>query len=252
MARRRKTNRRRKRGRFGFLYKLLSVLAICAAIVLAMTLFFRVNTLEISGGVRYSEEQIREASGIEIGDNLFLLNKFDVRNKLAEELPYIEEVHINRKLPSTLIIEVTECSQVFAVMQSGSAWLISPSGKIVERVEPAEAEGIPAVDGCELLAPSVGTSMALAQEYETRQDSLLALLSALEEREEMDLVGAIHLGEASIITMEYMDRFTVQMLYNADYAYLLRTARAVSEKLETNETGVIDLTREGQAYFRQE
>ena len=147
MARRRKSNRRRRRGRFGFLYKLLSVLAICAAVVLALTLFFRVNTLEISGGVRYTTEQIQEASGIEIGDNLFLLNKFDVRNRLAEELPYIEDVHINRRLPSTLIIEVTECSQVFAVMQSGSAWLISPSGKIVDRVEPAEAEGIPTVGG---------------------------------------------------------------------------------------------------------
>jgi cell division protein FtsQ len=251
MARRRKSNRRRRRGRFGFLYKLLSVLAICAAVVLALTLFFRVNTLEISGGVRYTTEQIQEASGIEIGDNLFLLNKFDVRNRLAEELPYIEDVHINRKLPSTLIIEVTECSQVFAVMQSGSAWLISPSGKIVDRVEPAEAEGIPTVDGCKLLAPSVGTSMALAQEYQTQKDSLLALLSALQDREEMDLVGAIHLGDASVLTMEYMDRFTVQMPYSADYAYLLRTARAVSEKLETNETGVIDLTTEGKAYFRQ-
>lgn len=41
MARRRHSNRRRRRGNFGFLYKLLSVLVICAAVVMALTLFFR-------------------------------------------------------------------------------------------------------------------------------------------------------------------------------------------------------------------
>ena len=38
MARRRHSNRRRRRGNFGFLYKLLSVLVICAAVVMALTL----------------------------------------------------------------------------------------------------------------------------------------------------------------------------------------------------------------------
>ena len=66
MARRRKSNRRR-RGSFGFLYKLLSVLVICGAIVAAMTLFFRVDTVVITGQQRYTEEEIREASGIAEG-----------------------------------------------------------------------------------------------------------------------------------------------------------------------------------------
>ena len=41
MARRRHSNHRRRRGNFGFLYKLLSVLVICGAVVAALTLFFR-------------------------------------------------------------------------------------------------------------------------------------------------------------------------------------------------------------------
>ena len=49
MARRRHSNQRRRRGSFGFLYKLLSMLVICAAIIVALTLFFRVDTVKISG-----------------------------------------------------------------------------------------------------------------------------------------------------------------------------------------------------------
>ena len=117
MARRRHSNRRRRRGSFGFLYKVLSVLAICVAIIAALTLFFRVSTIQVSGQQRYTDEQVQEASGIQIGDNLFLLNKYDAAGRIVETLPYIEDTRINRKLPSTLVIEVTECGAPLAVVQ---------------------------------------------------------------------------------------------------------------------------------------
>ena len=46
MPRRRRSNRRRRRGRFSFLYKVLSVLLICGAILGAMTFLFRINTID--------------------------------------------------------------------------------------------------------------------------------------------------------------------------------------------------------------
>ena len=78
MARKRYGSRRRRRGRFTFLYKLLSVLIICAAIVAALTLFFKVETIEVMGESRYSEATILEAAGVSVGDNLYLLNKYTV------------------------------------------------------------------------------------------------------------------------------------------------------------------------------
>ena len=62
MARRRHSSRRR-RGSSGFLYKLLSVLVICGAIIAALTLFFRVETIAVSGQRRYTEAEIIEAGG---------------------------------------------------------------------------------------------------------------------------------------------------------------------------------------------
>ena len=75
MARRRHSNRKRRRGSFGFLYKVLSMLVICGCLVAALTLFFRVNTIVVTGQERYTQDQIVEASGVGVGDNLFLLNK---------------------------------------------------------------------------------------------------------------------------------------------------------------------------------
>ena len=245
MARRRNSSRRRRRGSSGFLYKLLSMLAICAVIIVALTLFFRVETIVVTGTERYTAEEVIQASGVETGDNLFLLNKPTVNQRIRDALPYVERVkRINRKLPYTLLIEVEECGTPLAVVQDGSAWLVSPLGKIVEQLPAGQAEGYAVIDGCQLLTPTVGTKIALATEYNAKKESLLDLLAALEEAEMLDQVEAIHLEDASTLTMEYGGRFLVEMPYRADYQRKLQTLRLAVEKLETNQTGTIQLLQE--------
>ena len=245
MARRRNSSRRRRRGSSGFLYKLLSMLAICAVIIVALTLFFRLETIVVTGTERYTAEEVIQASGVQTGDNLFLLNKPTVNQRIRDALPYVERVkRINRKLPDTLLIEVEECGTPLAVVQDGSAWLVSPLGKIVEQLPAGQAEGYAVIDGCQLLTPTVGTKIALATEYNAKKESLLDLLAALEEAEMLDQVEAIHLEDASTLTMEYGGRFLVEMPYRADYQRKLQTLRLAVEKLETNQTGTIQLLQE--------
>lgn len=249
MARRRGSKRRR-RGRFSFLYKLLAVLAICAVIVTALTLFFRVEDISVSGNVRYTEEDIQRACGVELGSNMYLLNKFAVQQQLREALPYIETVRINRVLPDRLVVTVTECSDVYAVTQDGVAWVFSSSGKIVDRMEAVDARDLPQVDGCTLLAPSVGSSivMAAVEERDARQESLLALMKAAETSGAVGRISAYHLGDTSALSVDYAGRFEVKMPYGADYAYMLTYLDMVMAQLGSNDTGVIDLTVKGEAH----
>ena len=240
MAKRRHSKRRR---RGGFFYKLLSVLVICGAILLAVTLFFRVNTIEVSGQQRYSAEEIREASGVAAGDNLYLLNKYDVANRIVQALPYIESIHPYRKLPDTLVIEVKECGKPMAVIQDEGAWLVSAQGKIVARITEAEAAEYGVISGCELLAPSVGTPIALATEYVSQQTSLIQLLTAWEDAGLTEEVRGVRLDDLSYLQMDYTDRFTVRIAYGADYAWELQRLIKSLEKdvIQSNMTGVFDL-----------
>lgn len=248
MARRRKSNRRR-RGSFGFLYKLLSMLVICGAIVAALTLFFRVDTILVVGAHRYTAQEVIDASGITAGDNLFLLNKYAAADSISTALPYIdtEGVWIRRKLPDTLIIEVEECGTPLAAEQDGTVWLVSPKGKIVQQITEEAAADYGRIDGCALLAPSVGTQLALATEYSYRQTALLRLMAALDAAGEMENVDAIHLEDASTLTMDYGGRFTVQLTYDADYARKIRTLRMILDEsgaIQDNMTGTFDMRSE--------
>ena len=246
MARRHGRGRRGRR--FGVLYKLLTLVVVCAAAVLALTLFFKVESVEVTGNSRYSAQEIQDACGVSLGDNLYLLSKPDMVQRLHQQLPYIDEVRITRQLPNTLCVQVTEFSTVYAVEQEGTVWLLTSGGKIVETA--AERGDTPLIDGCELLAPSVGTDIALSLELQNRQESLFALLTALESAELTGDVRAIHLGDPTVLSMDYTERFTVEMPYGADYPRLLRYLTLVIEELETNLTGVIDLTRDGEPHFR--
>ena len=115
MARRHGRGRRGRR--FGVLYKLLTLVVVCAAAVLALTLFFKVESVEVTGNSRYSAQEIQDACGVQLGDNLYLLSKPDMVQRLHQRLPYIDEVRITRSLPNTLRVQVTEFTTVYAVEQ---------------------------------------------------------------------------------------------------------------------------------------
>ena len=65
------------------------MLIICVAIVVAITLFFKVEAITVSGQDRYTAQQVQDATGIQIGDNLYLLDKNEVADSIIETLPYI-------------------------------------------------------------------------------------------------------------------------------------------------------------------
>ena len=128
-----------RRVRFGWLYGVISALLILAAVVGGCIVFFRVDTIEVQGNSRYTQQEIVEASGVQQGDNMFLLNKFEIIDKMLSQLTYLDDVTIRRGLPSTLKINVTECT-VAGVVRNGDTgewWLVSSGGKLLERRDAA-------------------------------------------------------------------------------------------------------------------
>ncbi|MBQ1674929.1 MAG: FtsQ-type POTRA domain-containing protein [Oscillospiraceae bacterium] len=247
MARRRtRRKRRNNRGRFAVLYRLLTFVVICGAIVGALALFFKVEHIEVEGNTRYTQEEVIAASGLKTGDNLFLMNKYEVASRIRDELNYVESVRITRSLPSTLHIVITECRFTVAVEQEGTLWLVSGTGKIVDQVTP-DTGTYAMVTGLDLKDPQLGQS--IRSENETACRELLELLELLRDKKMLEDVQAIHLEDASLITLRYLDRFTVQMPWASDLDYKLNYLQAVVERLEDNEKGTINMMQDHKVNF---
>ncbi len=250
MARRRRTRRWRHRRGLGILYKLLSVIVISAAIVAALIMFFKVDKITVSGVTQYSSEEIIEASGVKVGDNLFLLNKYEIYDAIIAKLPYVSSVSINRKLPDGLVIEVMDSNQGGVIQCDGAYWVVSAQGKLLGKR--AEAGKGAVISGITIEEPAVGEKMHPAEGSERRVEQLLELFEALEEKGMLQGVSRLDFTEDSVISMDYADAYAVKFPYGADFTYKLSQLSVVMEKLSEQgdiRTGTIDLMHEGRVNF---
>lgn len=182
MARRRRYNRKRRKGNFAFLYKLLAFVLICGAIGLALAMFFRIDDIEISGNSRYSNEQIAAAAQIKAGDNLFFLNKYDAAARIRQQLPYVETVQFRRVLPSKLVVQITECRDPVAIKQDGTVYLLCDKGNIVDTVSAAKWSQYIQIEGLTLLNPQVGSEARASATQQAVLDQLLSMLVLLDDK----------------------------------------------------------------------
>lgn len=249
MARRSRYNRRRRQGRFSFLYKILIFVMICAAIAVALALFFKVETITVTGNSRYTRQQITEAGGIRIGDNMFFLNKYRAADAITSSLPYVETVQISRSLPSTLTITVRECTAPAAVQQEGKLWLLSGDGKVVDSKAIGTGTKYAMIKGLTLIEPTVGENIAVAEEQQSSARLLTELLGLLRDKNMLADVQSIDLSDGATVELRYLDRFDVTLRREANFDYKLDYLLAVVERLEVNEKGVVDMTQDDKASF---
>ena len=253
MARRNRHNRRSHRGRFAFLYQVLCVVVILGAILAALTIFFKAETIEVSGNKRYTQEEVVAASGVKKGSNLYLLNKYDIADAINDRLPYVEAVRIHRRLPDTLCIDIVECKEKVVLVQNGKAWRLCAKGKIVDCLDVEKGvRGCTVVTGLQIRKPEVGKSIAVRKTDELARAQLLELLEQLRSKKMLKDVQEIHLEDPNVITIRYLDRFNVEFQWEADFNYKLNFLLAVVDKLEDYERGTLKLTGEGKARFIME
>ena len=241
MAHRRR-NRRRRRGSLGPLLRVLSVLLTAVAVVAALTLFFKVDQVVVSGNSRYSAEEIIEVSGVEQGDNLILMDKYHIAEKLYTELPYITEVRINRKLPDVLMVEVVETQAVAAIKGGSSTWLMDSSGKLLEVVSASMAEKYITLEGLTAESPAISGKLKLGEESPISAQRLLELMQALKQWGMLEKTPSLDASDPDYMVLSYDGRFQVEMFYDADFDFKLNCLQAAVAQLEPNETGTIRMT----------
>ncbi len=241
MPKKRKTRRRRRRGGLGRLLRPLSVLLTAVAVVAALTMFFKVSTVEVTGSSRYREGEVAAASGVELGDNLVLLDKYRIAQRIYTELPYVTEARINRKFPSTLVLEVTETTAVASIQGAGGYWLLSAGEKLLEAVDETGAQDYLRITGLEAVNPAVSARLELPEDSPITLERLGQLLSAMERLEMLGRADGLDLSDRSDLVLGYDGRFQVIISYDADFDYKLLCLLEAVKCLEPNERGTIRL-----------
>ena len=272
MARQKKqnqiSNKRKRRSRTGtpILLILLCLLVSVAAVVAAVTLFFHVGEIRVTGETRYSEEEIRAASGVNTGDNLILFDKFKVIERIFGECPYLDTIQIRRRLPETLEIIVKDCTPVAmlrdepgempdpknedqTVLIGGTGnWLIDRNGKLLEWMPEETETKLTRVTGLSLLDAKEGSYAKFSSD--DIQKPFFLLLNTAEDDDILKTISAIDFSEPYNIRLSYLQRFTVTIGSTADLSRKFRCLELiVTEKLGKDATGWIDISDTQKARF---
>ena len=221
--------------------KLLIMLAVVAAIVFGVAIFFKVNTIEIQGNTVYSADQIIEASQIQQGDNLLTVNKALAVGNIKAALPYVEDVSIARSLPDGIIIQVRESVVSFAVMTDTNAcWLVGPSGKALERIDASLQEQYPQIIGVTLNNPTAGQTVTAVNQ--SALDAVLSLFSELDGTGILEHTASVNVEKEYDMVLQYDDRYEIDLGSTDRLDYKVQYLQAILKELSDFQAGTIDLT----------
>lgn len=110
---------------------LILILLIIAIIFVLSSSLFNIKSINVLNNNILSNEDIISLSNINIGQNIFKINKNASIDHLKENA-YIEEVDISRKLPNTLEINVKERKRKYMLQFADSYVYINNQGYMLE------------------------------------------------------------------------------------------------------------------------
>ena len=256
--------RKRRRKRILVAAAFMLVVLVTAAVV-CLVMFFNITDITAIGVSRYAPQEIIDASGIQLQQNIFAMNTGKIEDRLMEQFPYIEDVDIVRVLPTVVEIHIKEAEPAITIINSQDSYtLLSAAERILEQGTGVSDDGLILVVGADFSDFTVGSYPSDADPEATEEEleragrceEILLTIQRVREAVEssgIDRINYIDVGDELCTILLYDDRAILKIGSELDLEYKLALAREVLEnQLDGNFEGTVDLTIPSRAYTLEE
>lgn len=254
-------------------YLAFLVLVLTGAGILCLAMFFRTKEITVSGNDRYTAEELISASGIQLEQNIFTVDRGRTAQQIMGAFSYLEEVRIVPVMPTTVEIQVVESVPQLTVVNSAESYsLLSTGGRVIEQCLGLAGEELPLVLGTSLawcdqgayprkLPPEV-TNRRHKEHREATQEELegvrvmqtLEYITASAEKAGMELCY-IDVSDDLCTSILWDKRVLIQLGTELELDRKMAFAKAIlEEELGEDFTGTIDvsvLPKNSRAYTRE-
>lgn len=245
---------RRKEKRHKYFSIFLIVAAVIFFIVVAFNNLFNIKTVEVEGisqAVSYDADDVRDFLNIKEGTNLITYDSRKAKTSLLYKFPYIEEIEIEKRFPSTLAVVITENKGTLYIDLGEDTFILSSSGRVLE------INNDPFYDGknrTRLIVDGVKRCVCGEDIVFKNEDTINVLLAIAESLESCGLSD-------KITHLDISDKFDVKMMYDNRFEIKFGTfeealkkseflAAMMESKMWHDSTGVIDISDASEAAVR--
>ncbi len=116
----------------------------------------KLSKVQVEGNHYLTEDQVLEAVGLPLGENMFKLDLQDAVEKVRK-LDWVERVFVERRLPSSILISIRERKPV-ALLDNGSLYGVDKDGRIMRPSTALLNEDLPLISGVHFTAEAEGTT----------------------------------------------------------------------------------------------
>lgn len=252
---RRRQNKKRKLKREVRNFIITASIIIGVAVlgtILSLTMFFNIEKINISGSGTYSETEIEALCNINIGDNMFLIDKDKCREKLTSNLPYIYDITIKRKLPNTINIDITEAEPAYVIKNDDKTYtLLDDNLKVLEN---ASKEKHPeAITIKKAIPVSNEPGYIIEFENEDTLNCIKSIVAAIKEVELSD-VSVISSADKNNNSILYKNRITFELGDCKNLENKIYKALAACEELDKRNDkikGKLNVSSGKEIYFTE-
>ena len=231
----------RARRRRGFSRPLIFVVVIVVSIFI-LSLFFRVEDIQVEGNSHYTDEEIIRAIDIEEGDNLFFFDRFAAISRVFSKLPYIEEVSLKRALPNRMTVSVSESKAYAYLILGDEEWTMDHNCKILGKAAEGETAALVPIVNFDPGTLFIGERLTAASGDEAPVDYLNEILIQIEGRGLTNDIDRINFENMNNPEIVYNGRFTFVMGSYAEVPQKFAMLSGVLETLKPGDMGVVYLS----------
>lgn len=106
--------------------------AVALFIGLSLTVFFPVKSIKATGSDFYESKDIVKLCGIDLGENIFRINKKDALLKIQKALPFVDDITIEKNLDGSIVIKVKDAKEVFVYTSGGKYYSTDKTGRVLK------------------------------------------------------------------------------------------------------------------------
>lgn len=202
------TERKRRRkhaGSFAWLgWLLVMLVSLALGFGFAQSAVFDIRSIEFNGNHHVSDEELLAISGLAVGEHIYAANLDRAETMLRTNL-WVQQVSITRRLPATLVVDVTERVPAAAITGRDGLYILDATGMLLMKKRLLEGLSVIVLSGIDEPSESITPGTVL------EGDGLDAAMAVIHQ---MDKDTAALVAEMDVADTQ---NITVHTSYGVDF-----------------------------------